>query len=284
MKRLSLGVAILVFAGTALAQRVSDLNGNHVQLHPTNENAQNDNEPGWAKPGGGNAQNLIDHGGAVIANAKVVSIFWGPTWSNSQNSDNGVAADLTNFFGQFGTSPEYNTITEYRVNQHDLGRTAWYDSSTPPTNVTDSILQGEVVKYLSTHTYDGSTVYEVFLPGTSYSSYGSSTSCGGPNLQYCAYHGNFNYNGTDIKYASIPYASCSGCKASGFTLAQNLEHFACHETREAATDADGTAWYDRRGYEADDKCAWSPAPFIGTGGFGYQWEWSNLARGCVKTR
>ena len=66
-------------------------------------------------------------------------------------------------------------------------------------------------------------------------------------------------------------------------MAQNLEHFACHETREAVTDPDGNAWYDRRGYEADDKCAWSPAPFIGTGGYGYQWEWSNAVSGCVKT-
>jgi len=51
----------------------------------------------------------------------------------------------------------------------------------------------------------------------------------------------------------------------------------------AVTDPDGDAWYDHRGYQADDKCAWSQAPFIRTGGYGYQWEWSNAARGCVKT-
>ena len=46
-----------------------------------------------------------------------------------------------------------------------------------------------------------------------------------------------------------------------------------------------TAWFDRSGYEADDKCAWSPAPFIdGATGFAYQYEWSNAARGCVKTK
>ena len=33
------------------------------------------------------------------------------------------------------------------------------------------------------------------------------------------------------------------------------------------TDEDGNAWFDRRCYEADDKCAWSPAPF-GDGGTG----------------
>ena len=65
---------------------------------------------------------------------------------------------------------------------------------------------------------------------------------------------------------------------------QNQEHFVCHETREAVTDPDGTTWWDRTGNEADDKCAWSPTPFIGTGGFGYQYEWSNANSGCIKTR
>jgi hypothetical protein len=30
-----------------------------------------------------------------------------------------------------------------------------------------------------------------------------------------------------------------------------------HETEEAATDPDLNAWYDRRGYENADKCAWT---------------------------
>ena len=132
--------------------------------------------------------------------------------------------------------------------------------------------------------FDNSTIYEVVLPSSSYSSSGSSTSCGGPSLSYCAYHGHFTNGGNDVKYSIEPYPSCSGCKVSGWTDVQNQEHFVCHETREAVTDPDLNAWFDRRGYEADDKCAWSPAPFIGTGGFGYQYEWSNLTGSCVKTR
>ena len=65
---------------------------------------------------------------------------------------------------------------------------------------------------------------------------------------------------------------------------QNEEHFVCHETREAVTDQQLNAWYDLQGNEADDKCAWSPTPFIGTGGYSYQYEWSNASRACVKTR
>jgi hypothetical protein len=137
---------------------------------------------------------------------------------------------------------------------------ALYDSSTPPTSVTDADVQAEVKK-MTNNNPRADTIYEVFLPSTSYSSDGSATSCGGPSLQYCAYHGNFNHNGVDAKYASMPYPSCGGCQSSGFTATQNLEHFISHETRDAVTDEDGSAWFDRRGFEADDKCAWSPTPF-----------------------
>ena len=84
-----------------------------------------------------------------------------------------------------------------------------------------------------------------------------------------------------MKYSSMPYPSCGGCQSAGFTAAQNIDHFSCHETREAVTDEDLNAWYDRRGNEADDKCAWSPTPFL-DGGYGYQYEWSNAAGACVK--
>jgi len=273
-------IVLSLVAALASAQRVSDTNGKHAQLYPDKDHA-----PGWANPGGGGGgQNLSYHGGAVIVSAKTVAIFWGSYWGTNGNL-NAEASEMLGFYGTFGQTPEYNTITEYSgIQRTNLTNNFFLDTSNPPTNVTDSILQGEVVKYINAHGADASTIYEVFLPPTSYSSLSIYTSCGGPNLYYCAYHSNFNHNGTDVKYASLPYPSCGGCQWTGWTAAQNFEHFACHETREAVTDPDGDAWYDRRGNEADDKCAWSPAPFIGTGGYGYQLEWSNQARGCVKTR
>ena len=110
----------------------------------------------------------------------------------------------------------------------------------------------------------------------------NATSCA--YLQYCAYHGYFTSGGNNIKYAIEPWPGCSGCSLAGWTNVQNEEHFVCHETRETVTDQLLNAWYDRRGNEADDKCAWSPTPFIGTGGYSYQYEWSNAVSGCVKTR
>ena len=280
MKRILVVLAFLSFAPFAFAQRIDETNGKHTQLYPTKDKA-----PGWARPGGGGGQNLTYHGGPTITNAKAFLIFWGSSWADSRGNLNPVASEMLGFFGQFGTSGEYKTITQYSgIQSGNLGNSFWWDPSDPPTNVTDAALEGEVAKYLNQGgVVDTSTVYSVFLPASSYSSFGTSTSCGGPHLVYCAYHSNFNYNGTDIKYSSLPYPSCGGCQWLGFTVAQNFEHFACHETREAVTDPDGTAWFDRRGNEADDKCAWSPAPFIGTGGYGYQWEWSNAVSGCIQT-
>jgi hypothetical protein len=233
--------------------------------------------------GGGSSGPLVNHGGPTITSAHVVPIFWGASWAGSS-----LANTLTGYIGSYGTTGEYNVITQYSaIRQNNLagGDPAFYDSSAPPTNATDAVIQGEVSKYLATHAFDASAIYEVFLPSTSYSSDGSATSCGGPSLKYCAYHGNFNSGNNNVKYASMPYPSCGGCQSAGFDDAQNIEHFISHETREAVTDADGSAWFDRRGNEADDKCAWSPAPFVdSTTGYAYQYEWSNANSACVKTR
>jgi hypothetical protein len=232
------------------------------------------------------ALKIANHGGPTITTAHVVFIFWGPSFA-SGGADNAYATTLQAFRNQFGTTGEYNVITQYSgITLTNLGGGSadWFDTSTPPTNVTDSIVQSKVSSYLSTHAFDNSAIYEVVIPSSSYSSSGSSTSCGGPSLSYCAYHGHFSNGGNDAKYSIEPWPGCSGCSVSGWSNVQNQEHFVCHETREAVTDPDLNAWYDNRGYEADDKCAWSPAPFLGTGGYGYQYEWSNLTGSCVKTR
>jgi len=230
--------------------------------------------------------NLVNHGGGVIVSAKVVFIFWGPSFSNAASPDFSYAQTLQAFRNQFGTTGEYNTITQYsgiQLTNLGSGTPDLFDGTTPPANVTDAVVQGEVNKYLSTHAFDNSTIYEVVTPKGSYSSSGTSTSCGGPSLSYCAYHGSYSGAPGTVKYSIQPYPSCGGCAVSGWSDVQNQEHFVCHETREAVTDP-VNGWWDRRGQEADDKCAWTPTPFIGTGGYSYQYEWSNLVSGCVKTR
>ena len=136
------------------------------------------------------------------------------------------------------------------------------------------------------------TIYEVFIPAGTYSTDGGSTSCGGPNLQYCAYHGNGDGVNlpTNIKYSIQPYPGCSGCHGKAlWTDVNDQEHFVVHETREAMSDSQLNAWYDLAGYEADDKCAWGGATLaflfdetVGGHTYAYQMEYSNQNRNCVK--
>ncbi len=250
---------------------------------------------GAVNPAALDKANLTNHGGPTITSAKVVFIFWGPSFATG-GADHTYATTLQAFRNQYGQTGEYNVITQYSgIQKANLGSgTAdWFDTSTPPHEVTDSIVQSEVSAYLAGHgAFNNSTIYEVVIPSSSYSDDGAGDdSCGGPNLQYCAYHSDFSSGANDVKYAIEPWPGCSGCKVSGWTNVQNEEHFVCHETREAVTDADGNAWWDNsNGFEADDKCAWSPTPFrvTGTDGtgnvYGYQYEWSNSGSHCVQTR
>jgi len=282
MKKALVFVFAAALATSAFAQGNSDpeVNVGDGHAHVSNQ------------AGGGGSGNLIYHsGGRVILSAHLVEIFWGTFPS-------GYTTNMQNFRNQYGTNGEFNVITQYTGIDDASGVTGaiqltnlagsstldYFDTSTPPTNVTDAIVQSEVKKVITAHgSTDYNAIYEVFIPSGSYSSSGSSTSCGGPNLAYCAYHSHYvDGAGKNVKYSIQPWAGCAGCQAFGDT-SLDQDHFICHETREAVTDPLGNAWFDRRGNEADDKCAWSPAPFI-SGGFGYQYEWSNANSGCVQTR
>ncbi len=231
------------------------------------------------------AVNLTYHGGPTITTAKVVYIFWGSAFCVGGVSRS-YATTLQAYRNQFGTTPEYNVITQYSgITTANLGTGTpdLFDCTNPSTNVTDAKVQAKVNSYIASFGFNASTIYEVVIPSTSYSSNGSSTSCGGPGLAYCAYHSWIGSGASAKKYSIQPYPSCTGCQVAGWSDVQDAEHFMCHETREAVTDPTGAGWYDSSGNEADDKCAWSPAPFIGTGGYGYQYEWSNAFSACKKT-
>jgi hypothetical protein len=279
MKRFLLTAAACAIALPLMAQRVVDQDGRVIQVFPYKDHPAVQAQPE------ARVQLLINHGGPIMPTPQVVSIFWGSKW-NSDGAHVQAKTDILMFFANFGSTGEWRTINQYGVNKPvNLTNQSWVDSTNPPNaGVTDAQIQGEVINYFNQgNPVRTDTVYEVFLTSDYYSTLGNATSCGGPHLQYCAYHSNFNYGGQDIKYSSMPFPSCSGCQWPGWSNSQNFEHFACHETREASTDADGTAWFDRSGNEADDKCAWSPSPFIDAG-FGYQYEWSNADRKCVQTK
>jgi hypothetical protein len=288
MKKVLIVLASLTLvAASALAQNANDLNpkAGHHATNPDNGNNGNDN----GNNGNGNGAsdkigfaagsgNLVNHGGGVMNGGKVICIFWGYGSMSSSYYQNAQS------FRNSGIVPHTGMLSQYGVTAgNPFGGTDLFDSSLPSSHrVTDVMVQQEVAKMAGFYA-NTNTIYEVFIPSGYYSDDGSgATSCGGPNLQYCAYHssGDGSHLSSNVKYSIEPYPNCSGCSASGWSTNQNANHFMIHETREALTDPYGTTWYDAAGYEADDKCAWQGL-FI-SNGYGYQPEYSNSARNCVQ--
>jgi hypothetical protein len=287
-KALIVLASLSLVAGSALAQEnARDLNpkAGHHETNPTPDHDNNGNGDGnngngpsnFATPGG--SGNLINHGGGVMNGGKVVCIFWGSIPSSYYSNMQSFRSNSTGMVSHMGM------LTQYGVSESSLvGSHADVFDPNPPssTRVTDAMVQSEVARTVGFNPASTNTIYEVFIPSGYYSYDGGSTSCGGPNLAYCAYHssGDGSHLATNVKYSIEPWPSCSGCAVSGWTTNQNANHFMVHETREALTDPYGTSWYDSVGYEADDKCAWQG--LFTSNGYGYQPEYSNSTRTCVQ--
>ncbi|HEV8215698.1 MAG TPA: hypothetical protein VGP95_07690, partial [Gemmatimonadaceae bacterium] len=105
--------------------------------------------------------------------------------------------------------------------------------------------------------YDRNTLYAIFT--------GSGVNLGGGfGTQYCAYHYHGTVSAGTVLYAAMPYNQqypgiCTNGTASpnGDAGADAEVNTLAHEVEETTTDQMGNAWFDVRGYENADKCAWT---------------------------
>ena len=94
---------------------------------------------------------------------------------------------------------------------------------------------------------------------------------------------------------TVPSACSSGRFPNGDDADPTI-NVVSHEHQETITDANGSAWYDRQGYENADKCAWKFGTALGTAANGQaynqviagnlyylQQDWSNKTSSCVLT-
>jgi hypothetical protein len=224
--------------------------------------------------------NLIDHGGLEISLAGFYQIYY------DSSIDPGISTGINGFIGSFGSGiPDYTIIQQYdshapiAATLSNVGTR--FDTKGVPSTISDSQIQSYLAGLFNAGTVSASanTIYGVYLPKGTTSTLGSYRSC----TSYCGYHSVFTYNGLQIKYAVFPYPSCSGCSISGLQPLDMWTIVSSHEIREAVTDPGDNgknAWYDRRGYEADDKCAWHHLYQLGSG-YWVQPEYSNANKGCV---
>jgi hypothetical protein len=83
---------------------------------------------------------------------------------------------------------------------------------------------------------------------------------------YCGWHSSATIAGTNIKFSFVgdpsgpQIGNCSAQTASspnGDAGADAMTSVIAHELEEAVTDPNLNAWYDSRGNENADKCAWT---------------------------
>lgn len=218
--------------------------------------------------GGGSSDtqfNLEYHGGDTLPFAKIVYIFWGAVPA-------AYAAELQAYRDAYGGMSEHLwMLAQYDAQQGTLqgSQADVFDPAQPPSEVTDAAAKAEVRKHFLGR-YDYNTVYVLVLPYGVVSSQnvtgsGIRTSCAGTQTSangMCGYHNYFReiIFGPTIKYAVVPYASCSGCRkytAEGVWAndVQNAEIITLHEVRQVMTNPELDGWWDNEGREADDKCA-----------------------------
>jgi len=262
--------------------------GNHIHVMPTRAQYANANaRPGGGGGGGKKVNTGINyHGGPLLLTPGVAAIYW----SNGTIYSGGPAAGTTGsgaqdgslvgyFMRNLGASSYWNINTTYfDGNNNHVPRSLnysqyWAANVNVPSsgaNVSDGAVQNIITTGFSTGklTFDANTVYAVF------SDAGVNLG-GGFGTQYCAYHGHFSWNGNDVKYAVMPHnidypSGCTDGQAPNGDPAADAEvNTLAHELEEAATDPDLNAWYDRRGYENADKCAWNFGTVSGPSGAQY---------------
>lgn len=231
--------------------------------------------------------NLINHGGPQISSAGFYAIYYNAAVAASAgtqgNADlqtevrNFVAgfAPPSNGYSQTDQNANYSIITQYGPIDPSLFLAGEYVDQQPAGGtLSDSKVQKYLASLLSANKIgapSGQILYGIYFPSGTRITLQGGASCSA----FCGYHGHFNYQGTDIKYAVFPYTDCRACSMPGKGIADILTIVTSHEIREAVTDPDLNAWYDSSGYEADDKCAWHNLYQTATGQFWVQPEYSN---------
>jgi hypothetical protein len=202
---------------------------------------------------------MVYHGGPLMTGTVNIYYIWYGNWSG--NTATGI---LTGLAMSIGGSPYFNINTTYSYGSSKISNSVNYIAST-----TDNYSQGKSLSDAQIQTVVSSAITSGRLPKDTNGVYFVLTSAdvtanSGFCTQYCGWHTHGTISGSDIKYAFIgnPDRCPSSCEEqttgpNGNAGADGMASIIAHELEEATTDPDLNAWYDRRGSENADKCAWT---------------------------
>ncbi len=255
------GVLCAAMALSACGAGVEQGNTAGEDLLPTGKGAVTLQQIGEASAAARVRSNGITyHGGPVITGTTNVYYIWYGNWSG-----NTATTILTDFASSIGGSPYFNiNTTYYNGSNVHVSNSVHYAGST-----TDSYSQGTSLSDAQIQTVVSSAISSGRLPKDTNAVYfvltsSDVTASSGFCTQYCGWHTHGTISGSDIKYSFVgnPDRCPSACEAqttgpNGNAGADGMASIVAHELEEAVTDPDLNAWYDNRGYENADKCAWT---------------------------
>jgi len=202
------------------------------------------------------------HGGRLIQNAEVTTVYFGPQWKTDPLKD-----QLDQFFDFVVTSSLIDQLEEYSTNGMIIGRGAHVASfiidTDPGPTVDDAQVQAllaELIAGGSIPAQNDNSIYFLFTPSGTQVTLQGDASC----AQLCGYH---NVTADGIVYAVDPYDDCVGCQFSPGDLLASTTIPASHELCEAITDPELDAWFDdQTGEEIGDLCEKAPPKVITAAG------------------
>ena len=260
MKSLSVAACCLAVIGasTAIAEKPVEVGPPDVIVHKVNPHAE-----ALAPTVGTTSASspILNHGGPVIGNTINVYVIWYGNWNQSNGSDDAAGQQLVRtFLSSIGSSPYYNINTSYPgVTGNVTLKAETTDGGSQGSRLSDANVQTIVSTAISSGKF-ASDLNGVYFVLTSSEVSERSGFCN----RYCGWHTYGTINGSNIKYSFVGNANrcLSSCAAQTISPNGNagvdaMISVIAHELEEAATDPNLNAWYDSKGAENADKCAWT---------------------------
>jgi phosphate-induced protein 1 len=235
------------------------------ELLPTGKGYLTRNANAQANAGGGGgtktgANGINYHGGPVMLGTVNIYYIWYGNWAG--NSATTILPDLVGDLN--GSGYEHINATYFDgSNNHVSGNLALAGQTTVTAYLGTSLSDNQIFQVVT------DTLSAGKLPSDSTAIYfvltsADVTASSGFCTQYCGWHTHGAYSGKDIKYAFVgnPDRCPTSCAEqttgpNGNAGADGMASIIAHESEEAISDPDLNAWYDRRGNENADKCAWT---------------------------
>jgi hypothetical protein len=234
------------------------------------------------------------YGGPVMHSTTVVPVYWGSSWTNTSFAGDKITG-LDTFYSGVGGTSYARTNGEYydlsgNVNTADISKSAnLEDSSATPSGAPST---SQVLAAVARAT-SNNPVPNAYYPVYSDKPRGTAG--------YCAWHSTGTIKGIRVQFGFFfnldGDPGCDPKAPSNLNHSQGLNALANvsgHELSEMLTDPQLNAWYDQKGAENSDKCAWTFSGTVAIGGQNWkiQGNWSNAAAstnsgyakgGCIQT-